>query len=96
MSKLRRWDIWAGVKGVQSYVTYEGVTYEGRWVKYEDVKELEEEIERLKEKIDRVRAETLGYAYQWLCDEADKGRDIREIAVPELLETAERDLEWES
>ena len=51
---------------------------------------------RFEKKIDRVRAETLGYAYQWLCLEADKGRDIREIEVPELLEAAERDLEWES
>ena len=45
MSKLQRYDIWAGVQGIE-YVTDSS----GEWVHYEDAKKLEEENERLKKK----------------------------------------------
>ena len=52
MSKLQGYDIWAGVQGIE-YVTYES----GEWVKYEDVKELEEEVARLCEENKRLEEE---------------------------------------
>ena len=39
----------------------------------------------------KVRMEALGWMYAYACNALDKGEDIRQIEVPELLEAFHKD-----
>lgn len=42
--------------------------------------------------IEGVRMEAIGWAYSYACDALDKGKEIRTMEVPEIIERARKDL----
>ena len=78
MSKLQRYDIWAGVQGIE-YVTDSN----GEWVRYEDARKLEEEIELLRHnsKIDNINSNGFQRLYIEMKEENERLRLWKSWAI---------------